>query len=192
PSPRRPGARAASVPPDADLRSERIRRHDRKGENENAARRASRPPRRNGRPCAGAGRERARRPDAGARRGRLAEGSAAAGREDDGGHGGPRRSARASRLGTCPCAVARTRRRHRTGAAGGAVHVPAVVIKDRPRFPWRGLLIDAARHWQPVEVIKRTLDGMSSVKMNVLHWHLTEDQGFRVESKRYPKLHGQG
>jgi hexosaminidase len=77
-------------------------------------------------------------------------------------------------------------------AEGGAVHVPAVVIKDRPRFPWRGLLIDAARHWQPVEVVKRTLDGMSSVKMNVLHWHLTEDQGFRVESKRYPKLHGQG
>ena len=75
---------------------------------------------------------------------------------------------------------------------GGAVQVPAVVIKDRPRFPWRGLLIDAARHWQPVEVIKRTLDGMSSVKMNVLHWHLTEDQGFRVESKRYPRLHEQG
>ena len=77
-------------------------------------------------------------------------------------------------------------------AEGGAVHVPAVMIKDRPRFPWRGLLIDAARHWQPVEVIKRTLDGMSSVKMNAFHWHLTEDQGFRVESKRYPKLHGQG
>ena len=75
---------------------------------------------------------------------------------------------------------------------GGAVHVPAVVIKDRPRFPWRGLLVDAARHWQPVEVIKRTLDGMSSVKMNVLHWHLTEDQGFRVESKRYPRLHQMG
>jgi hexosaminidase len=77
-------------------------------------------------------------------------------------------------------------------AEGGTVHVPAVVIKDRPRFPWRGLLIDVARHWQPIEVIKRTLDGMSSVKMNVLHWHLTEDQGFRVESKRYPKLHEHG
>src|SRR5438034_1140005 len=75
---------------------------------------------------------------------------------------------------------------------GGAVHVPAVVIKDRPRFPWRGLMIDVARHWQPIEVIKRTLDGMSSVKMNVFHWHLTEDQGFRVESKRYPKLHERG
>ena len=77
-------------------------------------------------------------------------------------------------------------------AEGGAVHVPAVVIKDRPRFPWRGLMIDVARHWQPIEVIKRTLDGMSSVKMNVFHWHLTEDQGFRVESKRYPKLHERG
>jgi len=77
-------------------------------------------------------------------------------------------------------------------AEGGAVHVPAVVIKDRPRFPWRGLLIDVARHWQPIEVVKRTLDGMSSVKMNVFHWHLTEDQGFRVESKRYPKLHERG
>jgi hexosaminidase len=77
-------------------------------------------------------------------------------------------------------------------ADGGAVHVPAVVIKDRPRFPWRGLLIDACRRWQPVEVIKRTLDGMSSVKMNVFHWHLSEDQGFRVESKRYPRLHEQG
>jgi hexosaminidase len=77
-------------------------------------------------------------------------------------------------------------------AEAGAVYVPAVVIKDRPRFPWRGLMIDVARHWQPIEVIKRTLDGMSSVKMNVFHWHLTEDQGFRVESKRYPKLHERG
>jgi hexosaminidase len=75
---------------------------------------------------------------------------------------------------------------------GGAVQVPAVVIRDRPRFPWRGLLIDPARHWQPVEVIRRTLDGMSSVKLNVLHWHLTDDQGFRVESKRYPRLQEQG
>lgn len=75
---------------------------------------------------------------------------------------------------------------------GGAVQVPAVVIRDRPRFPWRGLLIDASRHWQPVEVIKRNLDGMSSVKLNVFHWHLTDDQGFRIESKRYPKLHERG
>ena len=71
-------------------------------------------------------------------------------------------------------------------------YFPAVSIQDKPRFSWRGLLIDACRHWQPVEVIKRNLDGMAAVKLNVLHWHLSEDQGFRVESKKYPKLHQMG
>ena len=66
--------------------------------------------------------------------------------------------------------------------------VPVVSIEDRPRFPWRGLLIDASRHWMPVDVIERNIDGLAAVKMNVLHWHLSDDQGFRVESKRYPKL----
>jgi hexosaminidase len=66
--------------------------------------------------------------------------------------------------------------------------IPAVRIADTPRFPWRGLLVDAGRHFEPVEVIKRTLDGMAVVKLNVLHWHLSEDQGFRVESKRFPLL----
>lgn len=70
--------------------------------------------------------------------------------------------------------------------------VPALQISDAPRFPWRGLLIDACRHWMPVEVIKRNIDGLAMVKMNVLHWHLSEDQGFRVESKVYPKLHEMG
>jgi hexosaminidase len=70
--------------------------------------------------------------------------------------------------------------------------VPAVNIDDRPRFQWRGLLIDVCRHWEPMEVLKRNLDGMAAVKMNVLHWHLTEDQGFRVESKRFPRLHQLG
>ncbi len=70
--------------------------------------------------------------------------------------------------------------------------VPAVEINDTPRFPWRGLLIDACRHWMPLEVIKRNIDGLAMVKMNVLHWHLSEDQGFRVESKVYPKLHLMG
>jgi hexosaminidase len=69
---------------------------------------------------------------------------------------------------------------------------PAAVINDRPRFPWRGLLIDPCRHFMPVEVIKRNLDGMAAVKMNVLHWHLSEDQGFRVECKTFPKLHQLG
>jgi hexosaminidase len=67
-------------------------------------------------------------------------------------------------------------------------YFPCVTITDAPRFTWRGLLIDVGRHFQPVEVIKRNLDGMAAVKMNVLHLHLTEDQGFRVESKVYPKL----
>ncbi len=71
-------------------------------------------------------------------------------------------------------------------------YVPAVSIQDNPRFPWRGLLVDVGRHFEPVDEIKRTLDGMAAVKMNVLHWHLTEDQGFRVESKRFPKLTGMG
>jgi len=66
--------------------------------------------------------------------------------------------------------------------------VSAMVITDHPRFPWRGLLIDSARHWMPVDVIKQNLDQMSAVKMNVFHWHLSDDQGFRVESKAYPLL----
>ena len=70
--------------------------------------------------------------------------------------------------------------------------LPGVKIQDQPRFPWRGLLIDVARHFEPVEVLKRNLDGMAAVKLNVFHWHLTEDQGFRVESKKYPNLHQLG
>jgi hexosaminidase len=74
----------------------------------------------------------------------------------------------------------------------GQYSIPAVSIRDKPRFPWRGLLIDVGRHFQPIELIKRELDGMASVKLNVFHWHLTEDQGFRVESKKHPKLHELG
>ncbi|HWQ56494.1 MAG TPA: family 20 glycosylhydrolase [Bryobacteraceae bacterium] len=70
--------------------------------------------------------------------------------------------------------------------------VPAVQIEDRPRFPWRGLMLDVARHWMPMDVIRRTLDAMAAVKLNVLHLHLADDQGFRVESRRYPKLQGMG
>ena len=66
--------------------------------------------------------------------------------------------------------------------------LPAVHIEDAPRFPWRGLLLDPGRHFLPVANILRTLDAMAVVKMNVLHLHLTEDQGFRIESKRFPKL----
>jgi hexosaminidase len=65
-------------------------------------------------------------------------------------------------------------------------------INDAPRFAWRGLLIDVGRHFMPVEVIKRNIDAMVAVKMNVLHFHLTDDQGFRIESKKFPKLHQLG
>ena len=70
----------------------------------------------------------------------------------------------------------------------GGFQAPAVRIDDRPRFPWRGLLMDVSRHWMPVDVVERNLDAMAAVKLNVLHWHLSDDQGFRVESRRYPRL----
>ncbi|EMH4163258.1 beta-N-acetylhexosaminidase [Pluralibacter gergoviae] len=66
--------------------------------------------------------------------------------------------------------------------------IPYLTINDSPRFPWRGLLLDSARHFLPVEDIKRQLDGMAAAKLNVLHWHLTDDQGWRFASVRYPKL----
>ena len=69
------------------------------------------------------------------------------------------------------------------GFSAAAIHV-----EDRPRFAWRGLMLDASRHWMPLDVVKRNLDAMAAVKMNVFHWHLSDDQGFRVESKLYPKL----
>jgi hexosaminidase len=74
----------------------------------------------------------------------------------------------------------------------GSCHLPAVKIEDSPRFRWRGLMIDVSRHFEPVNVIERTLDGMAVVKLNVFHWHLSDDQGFRAESKRFPKLTGMG
>jgi len=70
--------------------------------------------------------------------------------------------------------------------------VPFVKIEDKPRFRWRGLLVDVSRHWEPPEVIRRNLDAMAAVKMNVFHWHLSDDQGFRVESRVFPKLHQKG
>ncbi|MCE1165094.1 MAG: beta-N-acetylhexosaminidase [Bacteroidetes bacterium] len=76
--------------------------------------------------------------------------------------------------------------------ANGKYYVPACRISDAPRFPWRGLLIDVSRHFMPVEVIKRNIDGMTAVKLNVLHLHLADNQGFRVECKAFPKLHEMG
>jgi hexosaminidase len=69
---------------------------------------------------------------------------------------------------------------------------PSVTIKDQPRFPWRGTMIDVSRHFIPIDVLKRNLDGMAAVKMNVLHWHLSDDQGFRAESRKFPRLTGMG
>lgn len=66
--------------------------------------------------------------------------------------------------------------------------VPAASISDSPRFPWRGLCLDVARHFMPLPVVERTLDGMAAVKLNVFHWHLSDNQGFRVESRRFPRL----
>jgi hexosaminidase len=70
--------------------------------------------------------------------------------------------------------------------------VPAVTIHDQPRFVWRGTLIDVGRHFIPIDVLKRNIDGMAAVKLNVMHWHIYDSEGFRVESKRFPKLQGEG
>ena len=75
---------------------------------------------------------------------------------------------------------------------GAGFAVPAVSIEDSPRFPWRGLMIDVGRHFIPIDVLKRNLDGMAAVKLNVFHWHLSENQGFRIESKKFPKLQTMG
>ncbi len=71
-------------------------------------------------------------------------------------------------------------------------YFPCVKVKDKPRFVWRGLMIDISRHFEPIEVMKRNIDAMAAVKLNVLHWHLTDDHGFRIETKSLPKLHELG
>ncbi|ATQ44127.1 family 20 glycosylhydrolase [Caulobacter mirabilis] len=76
--------------------------------------------------------------------------------------------------------------------APGARTVPAVRVEDAPRFGWRGLMLDSARHFQSVEFIKRFIDQMAVYKLNVLHWHLTDDQGWRLEIRKYPRLTGAG
>src|SRR5688572_13532065 len=65
---------------------------------------------------------------------------------------------------------------------------PAVRIEDGPRFRWRGLHLDVSRHFFPVGFIKRYIDLMAAYKLNVFHWHLTDDQGWRIEIKKHPKL----
>jgi hexosaminidase len=72
--------------------------------------------------------------------------------------------------------------------AKNGFEAPSMTIADHPRYPWRGLMLDVSRHWMPLDVVLRNLDGMAAVKLNVFHWHLSDDQGFRVESKRFPRL----
>jgi len=66
--------------------------------------------------------------------------------------------------------------------------IPAVRIDDAPRFVWRGLHLDVSRHFFPVEFIKRYIDLLAAFKLNTVHWHLTDDQGWRLEIMKYPKL----
>ena len=73
-------------------------------------------------------------------------------------------------------------------AGRGPVTLSPVTIVDRPRFAWRGLLLDSARHFQSVAFVERTLDWMAWHKLNTLQWHLTDDQGWRIEIRRYPRL----
>ena len=77
-------------------------------------------------------------------------------------------------------------------ADSAGFYLPVARINDMPRFRWRGLTIDVGRHFIPADAIRRTLDGMAVAKLNVLHWHLSDDQGFRIESRRYPRLHQLG
>jgi len=73
-------------------------------------------------------------------------------------------------------------------AQGGVTELPALEIRDAPRFGWRGLMLDSARHFQSPEFIRQFIDWMALHKLNVLHWHLTDDQAWRLEIKKYPKL----
>ncbi|POF63948.1 Beta-hexosaminidase [Novacetimonas maltaceti] len=73
---------------------------------------------------------------------------------------------------------------------GPVIHEAA--INDAPRFPWRGVMIDVSRHFMSVDTMKRQLDAMELTKLNVLHWHLSDGTGFRVESLRFPRLHQVG
>jgi hexosaminidase len=68
------------------------------------------------------------------------------------------------------------------------IYLPEMVTEDEPRFKWRGMHLDVCRHFMPKEFVKKYIDYIASMKMNTFHWHLTEDQGWRIEIKAYPKL----
>ena len=71
---------------------------------------------------------------------------------------------------------------------GSSYQVPAVTISDQPRFSWRGMMLDVSRHFYTTEEVKKMLDTMAEHKLNVFHWHLTDEPGWRIEIKRYPNL----
>jgi hexosaminidase len=71
---------------------------------------------------------------------------------------------------------------------GATAKIPAAVIEDYPRFGYRGMMLDVCRHFFSVEFVKRYIDLMAAYKLNTFHWHLTDDQGWRIEIKKYPKL----
>ncbi|SHJ74761.1 glycoside hydrolase family 20 protein [Bacteroides stercorirosoris] len=73
-------------------------------------------------------------------------------------------------------------------AKGATILIPTGEIKDEPRFPYRGMHLDVGRHFFPIEFIKKYIDLLALHNMNTFHWHLTEDQGWRIEIKKYPKL----
>lgn len=82
----------------------------------------------------------------------------------------------------------------KAGAAKGvgAWTIPAVDINDAPRFGYRGIMLDPCRHWLPAKDVKRLIDVLATYKFNRIHWHLTDDQGWRVQSDRYPELNKKG
>jgi hexosaminidase len=71
---------------------------------------------------------------------------------------------------------------------GNRIKIPSLKIKDYPRFDWRGMHLDVSRHFMPKEFIKKYIDYLAYLKMNIFHWHLVDDQGWRIEIKKYPKL----
>lgn len=83
---------------------------------------------------------------------------------------------------------AQTLRQLVTRSDDGGWRLPGVMIRDYPRYKWRGMLLDCCRHFMTKEFVKRQIDLLAYHKMNVLHWHLTEDQGWRIEIRKYPRL----
>lgn len=74
----------------------------------------------------------------------------------------------------------------------GTVPLAAMVVQDNPRFAWRGIMLDVSRHFRTKEFVKKQIDVLSSYKVNTFHWHLTDDQGWRIEIKKYPNLTEKG